>query len=329
MRWGGVVTLACVVTAVAVVTAVGSSLHWKTDKVSVTIGLVQFSAVDDQTMAGLKQGLAALGYREGDNVVYEREGAAVSVERLPAVVERTLARGVDLVVVSSTPATRAVLEATHKSAVPVVFAPVNDPLGAGIVTDLAHPGGRVTGVRLPPGDDLRLQWLKRIVPRTRAVVIPYVPSDRSALTTVATVSQSAPALGIDVRLAPVASCDEAQEAIRRHAASVQAVFLPRDSLVEACIDGIVATSQQLRLPVAAPSLTQVKRGALFSYGFVHHQIGLQAARLAAQILRGVSPGNLPVEAAENMLAVNPRAAAAIGLTVPEDVLVLADVIERE
>lgn len=329
MRWGKVVTLACVATAIAMGAAVVSTLHWQGGAARFTIGLVQFSSVDDQTIAGVKDGLAELGYRDGENVTYEHGGAAGSVERLPEVVERTLARGVDLVVVSSSPATRVVLEATRKSGVPVVFAPVNDPIGAGIVTDLAHPGGRVTGVRLPPGDDLRLQWLKRIVPRTRAVLIPYVPSDRSALNTVSTVSQSAPALGVDVRLAPVASCDEVQEAIKRHAAAVQAVFLPRDSLVEACIDGVVATSQQLRLPVSAPSLTQVKQGALFSYGFVHRQIGLQAARLAAQVLRGVSPGNLPVEAAENVLAVNPKAAAAIGLTVPDDVLVMAEFVERE
>lgn len=329
MRWGGMVTLACAVTAVAVVAAVASSLQWQAAPSRITIGLVQFSSVDDQTMAGVKAGLAEFGYREGVNVTYEHDGPAVSVERLPAVIDRTLARGVDLVVVSSTPATRAVLEATHRTALPVIFSPVNDPLGAGIVPDLAHPGGRVTGIRLPPGDDLRLQWLKRIVPRTRAVLIPYVPSDRSALNTVATVSQSAPAAGVDIRLAPVASCDEVLEAIRRHAANVQAVFLPRDSLVESCIDGIVATSQPLRLPVSAPSLTQVQRGALFSYGFVHRQIGLQAARLAAQVLRGVSPGDLPVEAAENQLAVNPKAAAAIGLTIPDDVLVLADVVERE
>lgn len=329
MRWGGVVTLACVVTAAAVMAAVASSLHWQGEPSHPTIGLVQFSKVDDETMAGLKAGLAELGYRDGEDVTYEHEGAAVSVERLPAVIDRTLARGVDLVVVSSTPATRAVLDATYRSGVPVIFAPVNDPLGAGIVSDLAHPGGRVTGVRLPPGDDLRLQWLKRMVPRTRTVLIPYVPSDRSALNTVATVSQSAPALGVEVRLAPVASCEEVREAIERQASGIQAVFLPRDSLVESCIDDVVATTRRLRLPVAAPSVTQVKRGALLSYGFVHRQIGQQAARLAAQVLRGTSPGNLPVEAAENMLAVNPKAAAAIGLSVPDEVLVQADLVERE
>lgn len=329
MRRGLVTALACVLAAAAMGAAVVSSAQWREQKRQITVGIIQFSSVDDQTAAGFKAGLSEAGFREGVSVTYEHGGPAGSKERLSTLVNQAVERNVDLIMVSSTPAARAVVDATRSHPVPVIFAPVNDPLGAGIVPDLAHPGGHVTGVRLPLGDDLRLQWLKRIVPKARTVLTPYVPTDKSSLNTVAAISASAPALGLDIKLAPVSSCVDVQAALQQNAGVAHAVFLPRDSLVEACIDGIVATARQLRIPVAAPSVTQVRRGALFSYGFVHEQIGRQAARLAVQVLRGVSPGDLPVETAENHLAVNPKAAAAIGLALADDVLVQADIVERD
>lgn len=326
----GLVSALAVVAAVAVL---GVAAVWSArapDHVrKVSVGIIQFSPVDDQTVAGFKAGLAEAGWRDGITIDYEHGGPAGNSTRLSALIDQALARGVDLVMVSSTPAARAVVEAIRSRPLPVVFAPVNDPVGAGIVSDLARPGGMVTGVRLPPSDDLRLQWLKRLVPSVRAVLTPYVPTDKSALATISAISASGPALGIDIRLAPVTSCEDVENAIRRHAGMVQAIFLPRDSLVEACITATVALARELRIPVAAPSVTQVRQGALFSYGFVHHQIGRQAARLAAQVLRGVAPGNLPVETAENHLAINPGAADAIGLSIADDVLVLADIIQRD
>jgi putative ABC transport system substrate-binding protein len=89
---------------------------------------------------------------------------------------------------------------------------------------------------------------------------------------------------------------------------VDAIFLPRDSQIESCIAEFVTVAEARRLPIAAPSLLQVKAGALFSYGFVHQDIGRQAAHLADQILRGVAAGDLPVEMAESSLAINLAAA---------------------
>ena len=294
------------------------------------IAMVQLTEVDRDTVAGFKEGMAALGYHEDRNVTYLSVSPAGSVGNLDPIIRDLLARKPGLILVSSTPATLVVKRLTEASKKPpVVFAPVNDPLGVGIVADLKHPGGHITGVRLPLGDDLRLQWLTRIAPKAKRVFLPYSVDDNSALTSVQQVEDAAARLGVELVKHPIPAGETASSAIAAMPANVGAIFLPRDSRVEAAIAEFVAVAAKRRLPVAAPSLMQVEAGALFSYGFVHKDIGRQAARLADQILKGVPPGDLPVEMAENSLAINLVTARQLGIAIPDDILLQAEHVIRE
>lgn len=294
-----------------------------------TIALVQLTEVDRNTVDGFQAGMAALGYREGDSVTYLGGEPAGSIDRLEGIILDHLKQQPDLIFVSSTPATLAVKRLTEASRQPpVVFAPVNDPLGAGIVADLRHPGGHITGVRLPTGDDLRLQWLLRIAPRTKRVYLPYTPDDKSAQTSLRQAADAAARLGVTVLARPVNAADGIQAAIAALPADADAIFLPRDSRIEAGIAQFVALAQARRLPLSAPSRIQVEAGALFSYGFVHRDIGRQAARLADQIFKGSRAGDLPVEMAENSLAINLATATAIGIAIPDDILLQAEHVVR-
>lgn len=294
------------------------------------IAMVQLTAVDDNTVAGFREGMAGLGYRDGTDVSYLSSGPLGSGDRLDEVIRGHLEKKPALIFVSSTPATQAVKRLTDAGQhPPVVFAPVNDPLDAGVVADLRHPGGHITGIRLPTGDDLRLQWLKQIAPSIRRVYLPYTADDTSALASAQRAAEAARQLGITLLSQPVSGTDGVAEAIVKLPPNAEAIFLPRDSRIEAGIADFVALARQRRLPVAAPSLSQVEAGALFSYGFVHRDIGRQAARLADQILRGMPAGDLPVEMAENRLALNLATAAAIGIAIPDHVLSQAEFVIRE
>jgi putative ABC transport system substrate-binding protein len=294
------------------------------------IALVQLTVVDDNTIAGFKEAMAARGYREGGEVNYISSGPVGSVERLDDVIRAHLQAAPDLIFVSSTPATQAVKRLTEaRRYPPVVFAPVNDPLAAGIVADLRHPGGHITGIRLPTGDDLRLQWLLRLAPGVKRVFLPYTADDKSALSSLEQASLAAEKLGIT--LLPQAMAGEADIAAVVEAVPPQAdaIFLPRDSRIEAGIADFVALAARRKLPISAPSLTQTEAGALFSYGFVHRDIGRQAAQLADQILKGAPAGDLPVEMAESRLAINLATAARIGIAIPDDILLQAEHIIRK
>jgi putative ABC transport system substrate-binding protein len=293
------------------------------------IALVRLTAVDANTVAGFKAALAEAGYREGQEVVYLDPGPVGSIDRVDAVIRQHLASKPDLFMVSSTPATQAAQRLTRGMDIPVVFAPVNDPVGAGIVADLRHPGGHITGVRLPTGDDLRLQWLHEIAPAARRVLVPYTAEDKSAQTTLALIGPIAPELGLELVPQPVRGEAGVKALLAAPPAGVDAIFLPRDSSVESHVGLFVAHARAHRLPLCAPSLTQVEAGALFSYGFVHRDIGRQAARLAEQVFKGVKTGDLPVEMAENILSINLATAAAIGLDIPDRILLQAEQVIRE
>lgn len=285
-----------------------------------TIGIVQLTAVDAATVEGFKSGMTALGYQEGRDIRYHYPAPAGSIERLAPILAAHLAADVDLLFVSSTPAAQAAQRATAGKAVPVVFAPVNDPVRAGIVASLQAPGGNLTGVRLPRGDALRLQWLLRLAPGVRRIVFPHNSRDPSALESLRQIQAVSGPLGVELLPQAIPEPAAIAGSLRELPAGVDAILLPRDSSVEAHIAEYVALALERKLPLCAPSLTQVEAGALLSYGFVHYEIGRQAAHLADQVLRGVPPADLPVETAHSYLAVNLKTAQAIGLRVPDDVL---------
>ena len=294
----------------------------------VRIGVISLTDVDTATFRGLRDGMADLGYREGQEVVYRSPGPAQRIDRLDSLIDELLQEGIDLLFVSSTPGTQAAKRATADGRLPVVFAPVNDPIDAGVVTSLKRPGGNITGVRLPTGEGRRLRWLVDIASNVRRVHFPYNPNDASARATLEWVRQVAEPLGVELMPASV----EDPAAVEADAAAlppeIDAVFLPRDSTVESRIERYVASSVERRIPLAAPSSTQAEAGALFSYGFVHYEIGRQAARMVDQILDGVPPGEIPVESAESYLHVNLKTARALGLEIPTSVLYQADGLIR-
>lgn len=298
------------------------------DSQPLLVSVVQLTPVDRTTLLGFKEGMAKLGYREGKDIVYLDEGPAGTIDRLEPLIRRHLAAKPRLFFVSSTPATQAVKKLLGNSAIPVVFAPVNDPVGAGIVASLKAPGGKLTGIRLPAGDDVRLEWLKKIAPAVKRVYLPYNPGDRSALASLELTRQAAATLGIELISEEIHSAEAVRPALAVLPANVDAIFLPRDSTIEARIGDFTAAALQRRLPLCAPSQLQVEKGALFSYGFVHRQIGNQAAHLADQILRGASPADLPVETAESQLAINQSTAHAIGLPISGEILRQAEQVIR-
>lgn len=294
------------------------------------IAMVQLTEVDRNTVAGFKEAMSKLGYEEGKNVTYLEVLPAGSTEKLDGIIRNQLEKKPNLFLASSTPATLAVKRLTEaEQKPPVVFAPVNDPLGAGIVADLKHPGGHITGIRLPTGDDLRMQWLTRLVPGAKRVFLPYSADDKSAQTSMQQADTAAVQLGIKLYKYPISSGETVGHAITAMPTDVDAIFLPRDSRLEAAIEDWIASAKTRGIPISGPSQAQVIAGALFSYGFVHRDIGRQAARLADQILRGTAAGDLPVEMAENSLSINLATAQRLGIKISNDILIQADQVIRE
>ncbi|MBF0247733.1 MAG: ABC transporter substrate-binding protein [Alphaproteobacteria bacterium] len=284
------------------------------------IGAMRLTEVDDRTLDGFKDGLEEMGWQIGKDVVVKDNGTAGSIDRLDAMAAAHVADGVDLIFVSSTPATQAAKRATAGTGIPVVFSPVNDPVGAGVVENLMRPGGNVTGIKLPLGDDVRLQWLTKIAPKARRVFVPYTVADDSSRLSLSSIRGASVLLGLELVPYPVESMEHARVVASEMPSDVDAVFIPRDSAIEAAVDAFVNEAIRRKIPVSAPSYTQVEAGALYCYGFIHSELGKAGAVLAHKILRGANPATTPVEMGRSLLSLNLRTAKLIGLDIPDSIL---------
>lgn len=313
------------VLVVFVFVIIGSFVFWRSQQAveqdSYTIAVISFTAIDKVTFEGFKEGMKRLGYGEkGKTIEYHFETVHGDRSLLQRSIDKLLSFNPDLIFVSSTPVTQAVQSATRQNKIPVVFGPVNDPIASGIVKDIRHPAGNITGIRLSPSDTRRLQLFHQITPDSRTLYLPYHPDDNSSVSSFTQIMSGAKKMGINILPRQIQNEADLNHSIHNLPANADGIFLPRDSRIEARIDDWVALSLKYKIPLCVPSRQQIDNGALFSYGFSHKQIGLQAARLAGQILLGVEPGVLPIEAAENFSFLNMKTAQAIGLELPDRTL---------
>jgi putative ABC transport system substrate-binding protein len=277
---------------------------------------------------GFQDGMTALGYIEGEKVTYLFAGEPVSGADLDAALDELVAAEVDLIFTAGTPTGVAAHRITGGTGIPVVFGVIADPIAAGVMTDLALPGGNMTGVKLSASQDRRLELFLRIAPNIERVFVPFNPDDSAPASAVAQIVNLAPALGIELVLGEARSDEEVVDLLVELPEDIDAIFLVPDSTVNARLTDIVALASARKLPLSGPSTAQVEEGALTTYGFIHEAAGAQAARIADRILRGANPGEMPVETTEYYLAINLATAKTIGLEIPDEILQEAEIIIR-
>jgi putative ABC transport system substrate-binding protein len=321
LRFGFVVSL--VLTSLLLAGCIGES---KT--INYTIGIINPSANQESTVKSFKEGLADLGYVEGKNITYIDHGP-VDAGKIDAVAQEMVKAKVDLILTITTSATLAAKQATAGTDIPVVFIPVTDPVGAGVVDNLMKPGGNITGITSTTPEGKRLEWLLQVAPKIKLIYIVYNPNDKSSIQALKTVSETAVKLGVELITREVATSEEAKLAFTNIPEEVDAIFLLPDYLTNANNAYTLQRAIELGLPTSGPNTQIVNDGALTGYG-VDLTIAArkQAARLATQILEGVSPADLPVETAELYSAVNLKTAKAIHLDISDAILRQTNIIIR-
>jgi putative ABC transport system substrate-binding protein len=291
-----------------------------------TIGVINIVPDLGSTLDGFKEGMAELGYTEGENVAYIYEGATVDMGELDSVAQGLVEQDVDLILSITTPATRAAQKATAGTDIPIVFVPVTDPVGAGLVDSLRQPGGNTTGVTFGAQEGRRLESLVEIVPTIERIYVFYNPEDQSPVLALEAVDAAATELGIEIITREVHTSEEVTTAMESIPEEADALFLLPDSLVSTRMFDIIELAIELGLPTSGANTAIVEYGLLTAYGMDQRSSGKQAARLADQIFQGIEPADLPVGMAEFYLAVNLKTANAIGLDIPEEILRQADII---
>lgn len=305
-------------------------LHKSPHQATFAVAHIKLSPVDNITFEGFRTALTDLGYIEGQNITYLQHPLVENVHQLTEIATNfATKKDIDLILVSSTPATLAVKQATAGTHIPVIFAPVNDPLAAGIVKDLKAPSANITGIQLPVGDKIRFNFLLQLDQTIQRVLLPYNSKDQSSIISLERVMEAAKYLNIELLKVPIANKQDLVTFLAGTPSTFDAIFLPRDSMIESHIHEFVALANTLKIPLSAPSSQQAARGALFSYGHKHVKIGGQAARLADQIFKGLQPAHLPVETAQCYLDINLKTAEKINLDIPDHLLRQSDTVIRQ
>jgi putative ABC transport system substrate-binding protein len=293
---------------------------------SFTVGVVNLAPVLDPVFEGFKENMTALGYVEGENITYIYDGPVGQIDLLEETIQGLVDAEVDLILALSTPAALTSQRVTQD--IPIVFAPISDPIQSGLVTNLSQPGGNSTGITWGVSEPRRLEWLLEIVPGIEKIYVPYNPEDPSPSAILANIREVAPQFGVELVIREARNEEEITEAINNIPDDVDAVFLLPDNLLVSRMSEFSEAAIEKKLPLSAPGDETVADGGLMSYSMRFYEAGEQAARLADQIFKGADPGSLPVETTEFFLSVNLITAEAIGVEIEDDVLEAADDIIR-
>ncbi len=293
------------------------------------IGYLASNLTNQSPLEAFRQGLRVLGYDEGRNVVIEYRDAQGKLEPLPALAVELVALKVDVIVASSTAAALAAKQAT--TVVPIVFATVPDPVGTGLVTSLARPGGNITGLSNLNADLVGkgLEYLTQAVPTARRVAILWQPGafgEHTEQEMLKAAEVAARALGIQLQFVEArspADIDKAFSNITGARADAVTVFVSGMLLGER--SRLVDLAASNRLPVLYTFRELVDAGGLMSYGTSLADLFRRAAGYVDKILKGAKPADLPVEQPIKLeLVINLKTAQTLGLTVPPMLVASAD-----
>jgi putative ABC transport system substrate-binding protein len=289
------------------------------------VGVVLQGGPYHAAVDGLRDGLKELGFEEGTQYVLHLRDVKGDLTAVGEAARNLEREKVDLIYTVATGVSVSVQRATTK--VPIVFYAGVDPVEVGLVKSLARPGGRITGVHSRQSDLIgkRLEILKEIVPTFHRVVAFYNPANPALRESATMAREATRQLGIELVERHVRSVDELRAGLRGLKAGEVDAIVVWDAMVVSQTQLIVETAKTRKLPTMFFDRTSVAAGGLASYGTSYYGVGRQAAKYVHRVLSGTSPADLPVERADRFeLVINLKTAKALGLTIPQSVLLRAD-----
>ena len=289
--------------------------------------LRQMTILDsDYQYVPFRRGMRELGYVEGKNLVIELRFAEGNTERLSGLAAELVKMNVDVIVTAGTPAAGAAKKAT--TTIPIVMGGGGDPVRSGLVTSLAHPGGNITGLTSLSGDIIAKHFvmLLDMAPKLSRVAILVNPSNTSNIRNLEIVQAAGQKRGVKILRVDARTPQEIDNAfswIRQQNADGLIVSL--EGLFQQQRGQIAELAAKHRLPTMAADRMYAEAGVLMSYGTNVGELYRRAATYVDKILKGAKPSDLPVEQPTKFeLIINGKTAKALGLKIPQSLLISAD-----
>lgn len=291
-----------------------------------TTAIVEHPALD-AARDGVRDELAAAGYKEGENLRFLYESAQGNPATAAQIARKFVGEAPDVIVPISTPSAQAVVSATKD--IPIVFTAVTDPVGAKLVSNAAKPGANVTGMSDLSPIGKHMDLIKRITPDAASVGVPFNPGEANSVTLLALIKAEAPARGLTVIEAPATKSSEVLGAAQSLVGKADVIYVPTDNTIVTALEAVIKVGVDNKVPVYAGDTDSVPRGAMAALGFNYYDVGRQTGKMVLRVLKGEAPGDIAVEGVEiTELYVNPGMAAKMGVTLPDALIEEAKEVVR-
>lgn len=298
--------------------------QWKptlSEPVQKTIAISQIieNADLDKVRLGAVDALKQAGFTDL-KIVYENAqgdvGTAVQIGK------RFAGLSLDLILVIGTPTAQAVMRSVTN--VPIVFGGIGDPVGAGLVTTLDHPGGNLTGTRSFTPVEPQLDLIRKMLPSAKRIGILSNPAEANSRAAVDAFVKAGSAQGYVFVRETVTASSETYTAASNLVGKVDAIYVPTDSTVVSALESVVKVSLSGKVPLFTAETAGVNRGALASIGLDWTEVGNDTGRIAARILKGEKPGDIAIASASRVsLRINAKTAKSLGVELSTELLAQA------
>lgn len=289
------------------------------------IGIIQIVAHPslDATVDGFVDAMAVAGYVEGESVVYKRENAHGEMANAFIIAKKLVGDKCDLVLSVATSTSQAMVFAAKD--IPVVFTAVTDPVSSGLIVNTETPEANVTGCSDMFPVEPHLELILKVVPGAKTIGLLYNAGEANSVMLVEKEKAAAEAMGLKVVEATVANSAEVLVAAQSLVGRCDAISVLTDNTVVSAIESVVKVCQDNKIPLIAGDIDSVEAGAAAAYAFDYYDHGIQAGRVAVQVLEGTPISKIPVQYAENLqFALNLESAAAMGITFSDELISQAD-----
>ncbi|WP_319466911.1 ABC transporter substrate-binding protein [uncultured Pseudodesulfovibrio sp.] len=227
----------------------------------------------------------------------------------------------DLILAIATPGAQAAAQKIHDR--PILFTGVTDPVSAGLVKDLQNSDGKnITGMTDFPPIDKHIELIQEVVPTVKSIGVIYNAGEPNSVVLVNKLNEEAAKAGLAVEEATIANSSGVYQAAKSLVGRCDVIYIPTDNTAISALESAIKVCKQNRLPLIVGDVDSVARGAIAAIAVDYYQMGLQTGDMAYKILvDGIKPADMPVELLHNLnLHVNKKAAASMGVTLPETVI---------
>lgn len=277
----------------------------------------------DLAREGFIEQLAEEGFVEGENIRIDFQNAQADFSTAQTIAQRFRQNGPDLVLAIATPSAQTAANVISET--PVLITAVTDPVEAGVVESMEAPGANVTGTTDMNPVAEQLELIKDFLPDLKTVGILYNPGEVNSVVQVDLAKEKAKEMGVEVEEGTVSNSSEVSLAVSSLIGSVDAIYVPTDNIIVSAMPTVLQTAYNNQVPVFASENNSVEQGAIATLGIDYYQLGKQTGAMAARILNGADPAEMPVESSDELkLYINQKSAAEIGLEIPAELLEAAD-----